>query len=157
MGYVATSAADAGRSSKGDGSKMSFSKEELKDLFKFNPRDAVRHGGRAEKRGETNDGDWRKAGSAQHWRAARQTRSRAARRSLARALGEVHRGPGGATAVWIPRIQPCQAAGWFPSCAGCRRLRRRPCRLEDVERGDSVSEPAEDEGDNGDDDDDDDA
>ena len=37
MGYV-SSATDAGRSSKVGRSKMSFSKEELKDLFQeFNP------------------------------------------------------------------------------------------------------------------------
>ena len=64
--------------------------------------------------------------------------------------------PAAATAVWIPRIQPCRAARMVSAvCPGCRCLRRRPCRPEDVGRGDSVSEPAEDEGDKGDDDDDD--
>ena len=135
MGYVATSAADAGRSSKGDGSKMSFSKEELKDLFKFNPVtqcdtvDVLKSEGRQ----QTVTGEKREV--PEHWRASADTRSRvrggAARSRARRGSSRPRRlrrrsGSQGFNRAGLPDgFLRVQAAG---ACVDARAARRRRAR-----------------------------
>ena len=158
MGYVATSAAEAGRSSKGDGSKMSFSKEELKDLFKFNPVTQCDTVDVLKSEGKQTTVTGEKREVPEHWRASAADEIEGCEEEpLARALGEVHRGPSGCDGGLDPKDSTVPGCPMVSFVCRLPALASAPVPPEDVERGDSVSEPAEDEGDKGDDDDDDDA
>ena len=148
MGYVATSAADAGASSKIDGSKMSFSKEELKDLFKFQSMtkcdtvDVLKSKGRQ----QTMTGENTEV--PEHWRVnAGDELQDSEDEPLSRALRDVHMGPDGGDEV--------EASGdsTVPGCAMISFVCKLPASSsaptppEDADQEEGDPEPAEEEDD----------
>lgn len=148
MGYVATSAADAGASSKIDGSKMSFSKEELKDLFKFQSMtkcdtvDVLKSKGRQ----QTMTGENTEV--PEHWRvnAGDELQDREDE-PLSRALRDVHAGPDGGGEV------EASVDSTVPGCAMISFVCKLPASSsaptppEDADQEEGDREPAEEEDD----------
>ena len=87
----------------------------------------------------------------EHWRASAADEIEGCEEEpLARALGEVHRGPSDCDGGLDPKDSTVPGCRMVSFVCRLPALASAPVPPEDVERGDSVSEPAEDEGDKGD-------